>query len=188
MAATRSMFQLILAGLLMAGLAGATLAWRPETPVEDPGVVVEEEIPELSAGAEAPDFDLPLISGGRIVLEDVLDERPVLLVVWAVWCPPCVAEFQELQRLHEEYASSGLQILAVGVRYNQTLEEVRLFARDQGVEFPVLYDEREKVVQRYGITYIPTNFLIDRDGVIEYSSYGLPTDLEERVQALLENA
>jgi len=191
----RSWVQLALAGLLMAGLTGASLAWRPVAGLpesagaaEPEAIGSQEESPELKVGDQAPDFDLPLIGGGRMGLEAVLDERPVLLVVWAVWCPPCVAEFQELQRLHETYARRGLQIMAVGVRFNQSVEDVRHFARDQGVEFPVLYDEREKLVQRYGITYVPTNYLIGRDGVIEYSSYGLSTDLEASIVALLEQA
>ncbi|MEE9219354.1 MAG: TlpA disulfide reductase family protein [Acidobacteriota bacterium] len=186
-----------LAVLLMAALAGVSLlghsprgnaswvaAQGPGEFASEPPEALEPE-GALKIGDEVPPFDLPLIGGGRLALEDLGGEGPVLLVVWAVWCPPCIDEFRELNRLHERYADQGLRILAVGVRYQQSLEEIQRFAREQAVNFTVLYDEREKVVQRYGVEYIPSNFLIDKDGTLRFSDSGLPSDLEERIQALL---
>lgn len=147
----------------------------------DPQALVEE-------GHSAPDFDLPRLGGGRVSLAELRGRRPVLVVLWAVWCPPCVQEFEELKRLHRTFAGRGLAILAVGVRYHQSLDEVREFARDRQVDFPVLYDESEKFVQQYGISYIPTNFLIDMDGVVRLRANGLGSDIDARVEELLGGA
>jgi peroxiredoxin len=159
------------------GTGGADLAGSDV----DPEALVEE-------GHTAPDFDLPRIGGGRVSLAELRGRQPVLVVLWAVWCPPCVQEFEELKRLHRTFADRGLSILAVGVRYHQSLEEVREFARDRQVDFPVLYDESEKFVQQYGISFIPTNFLIDRDGVVRLRANGLGSDIDARVEELLDGA
>jgi peroxiredoxin len=147
----------------------------------DPEALIEE-------GHSAPDFDLPRIGGGRVSLAEMRGRQPLLVVLWAVWCPPCVQEFEELKRLHRAFSGRGLAILAVGVRYHQSLEEVREFARDRQVDFPVLYDESERFVQQYGVGYIPTNFLIDRDGVVRLRSNGLGSDIDARVEEVLGGA
>lgn len=186
-----------LAGLAMAGLALGAVALGPadagvrlEGPAEPPvgpRAPFAETLPDgpLAEGDEAPGFDLPSIEGGSLGLEEFRGRQPVLLVAWAVWCPPCIGEFEELKILHGAYARRGLQILAVGVRYNQTIEEVRGFARDLQLPFPVLYDESEKVVQRFGISFIPSNYLIDRSGVIRMTGNGLPEDLDARIEEVL---
>jgi peroxiredoxin len=140
---------------------------------------------EIAEGDVAPGFDLPDINGGRLALADVRGRENVLLVVWATWCPPCIQEFEHLKRLHGAFAGRGLRILAVGVRYQESFDEVRDFARDVQAPFTVLYDEREKVVQNYGVVYIPSNYLIDRAGVIRFAASGLPPDLDARLEALL---
>lgn len=157
---------------------GAKGAGGADASEADAEALVEE-------GEPAPDFDLPELGGGRVSLGDFRARRPVLLVLWAVWCPPCVQEFEELKRLHRSFAERGLAILAVGVRYHQSLEEVREFARDRQVDFPVLYDEAEKLVQRYGVSYIPTNFLIDAGGVVRLRANGLRSDIDARIEELL---
>lgn len=185
-----------LVGFAMAAIALASLGLRPvgarvrlgaiqpqggEDPAPDPGAAAVE----VAVGDPAPPFDLPEIGGGRVALEEARGQNPVLLVVWAVWCPPCIAEFEELKRLHVAYEGRGLRILAVGVRYHQGLEEVRGFARDLRVSFPVLYDDEEKLVQRYGISYIPSNYLIDRSGVIRMAESGLPPDIDAQIETVL---
>lgn len=190
-----------LAGILMVGLSAGSVElspsdagvrldlpprglWRPDLP---PPLSPPEIVGGIGVGEAAPAFDLPVISGAgeRVKLEELQGRENVLLVVWAVWCPPCLEEFKELKRLHARYGGRGLRILATGVRFNQSMDEAREFARDQQVPFTVLYDEDEKVVQRYGVSYIPSNYLIDRTGVVRFAANGLPSDFDSYVEAVL---
>ena len=189
------------AGVLIIGLSAGSLEISPDDAgvrldrvPRGPGssgaperLAAESERPEVGVGDEAPEFDLPVIrgTGERVALADLRGREDVLLVVWAAWCPPCIDEFTELKRLHAAYGDRGLRILAVGVRFHESVEDVKEFARDQELPFTVLYDEEEKVVQRYGVTYIPSNYLIDRGGVIRFSSNGLPSDFETTVESAL---
>jgi len=175
----------IAAGLSPAA-AGMTIEFASSSSPSTPPQAAEPAAgAEVVEGDLAPGFELPDIEGGRVALEDLRGRDHVLLVVWATWCPPCVQEFEHLKRLHHAFEGRGLRILAVGVRYQESFDEVRDFARDVQAPFTVLYDEREKVVQNYGVTYIPSNYLIDRDGVIRFAANGLPEDLEERLETLL---
>jgi peroxiredoxin len=191
----------VLAGLLMAALAAAVLGWSPPADVlAPPGAgaaaigTAGAEDGEVSVGREvevgepAPAFALPAVNGGSVALEDLRGRQPVLLVVWATWCPPCIQEFSELKRLHHDFSPRGLQILAIGVRYEQSADQVREFARDMGLPFPVLYDESSEVVHDYGISAIPSNYLIDRHGILRFKSNGLSPDIDQQVESLLGGA
>ena len=182
-----------LAGVFMASLALGSLGLAPAgagtrfsaaaQALED--AAGEAPLRELVAGDLAPEFDLPDIDGNRVALAPARDRETVLVVVWAVWCPPCIREFKELKRLHREFAGRGLRILAVAVRSNQSIEEVRGFARDLQVPFPVLYDESDSVAQRYGVAFIPSNFLIDGAGVVRLATSSLPADIDARIEDVL---
>jgi peroxiredoxin len=182
-ASTLAGLVLILACALAAAPLG--LEFSGSGPPAEPGDADSDPEALVEEGQAAPDFDLPSIRGGRVSLAGLRGRRPVLVALWAVWCPPCVQEFEVLKRLHRAYAGRGLAILAVGVRYHQSLEEVREFARDRQVHFDVLYDESERFVQQYGISYIPTNFLIDADGVVRLRANVLGSDIDQRVEELL---
>jgi peroxiredoxin len=191
----------ILAGLLMAALAVVVLGWSPPADALVPAGAraaasgaagaEDEEVSvgrEVEVGEPAPTFALPAVNGGRVALQDLRGRQPVLLVVWATWCPPCIQEFPELKRLHHDFSRRGLQILAIGVRYEQSAEQVREFARDMGLQFPVLYDESSEMVHDYGISAIPSNYLIDRHGILRFKSNGLSPDIDQQVESLLGGA
>ncbi|MDA8432453.1 MAG: TlpA disulfide reductase family protein, partial [Nitrospiraceae bacterium] len=61
---------------------------------------------------KAPDFTLKDLRGNHVTLSS-LKGKVVLLNFWATWCPPCVAEMPELNKLYRKMASRGLEIVAV---------------------------------------------------------------------------
>jgi len=74
-----------------------------------------------------------------------------------------------LQELYEERAE-GLVLLAINL--GETSSRVREFLRTYSLSLPVLLDTNGKVAWRYNIRYIPTTFLIDKDGIIQVVKVG----------------
>ena len=117
----------------------------------------------LNAGSQAPDFSLPRLAGGEAALADLLSHGPVLLAFCKVTCPVCQLTFPFLERLHR---AGTLAIY--GVSQNDD-EDTREFNRQFGVTFPMLRDAEETgfpVSNVFGISSVPTMFLIERDGTI----------------------
>src|SRR5512141_2878583 len=85
--------------------------WVVFTPQPE-GAVTGGKIPAPREGFLAPDFSLQDIQGRPVRLSD-LRGKPVLINLWASWCPPCQAEMPALQKVYESYAAQGLIILAV---------------------------------------------------------------------------
>jgi len=139
----------------------------------------------LKIGDGAPDFLLRDLSRHKVELGAHRGEV-VLLDFWATWCNPCLQALPYIQRFHTDYADSGLQVLSVNVDVG--LHKVQPFMQKNNFSFPVLFANRE-MGSNYEIYSIPTSYLIDRDGIVQYRNIGYSSgdeaELEKRVVALL---
>lgn len=139
------------------------------------------------ASRPAPDFTLESLDGKQVSLSQYRGQV-VLINVWATWCPACVRETPNLVRLYNTYRDQGFVILSVDDTSQDDPVKVAAFARDQGMNFPVLLDKTSTVGQLYGTRLIPTSYLIDQSGKIVYARVGEldSAQISEQVAALLK--
>ena len=125
----------------------------------------------LTPGTPAPAFSLKDADGKRYALAEALKTGPVLLAFFKISCPVCQFTFPFLERLHQEV--KGQESLHVwGVSQNDA-SETRSFAREYNCTFPLLIDEAGyPVSNQFGLSYVPTLFLVKPDGQIQVSSVG----------------
>jgi peroxiredoxin len=125
----------------------------------------------LTVGTKAPEFELKAMDGRLFVLRDELARAPLVLAFFKVSCPTCQYTFPFLERLDRAYGHKGVRI--IGVTQNEP-KPTSDFAKEFGVTFPVLLDQRDSypVSNAYGLTNVPTLFWIAQDGEIELSSVG----------------
>jgi thiol-disulfide isomerase/thioredoxin len=106
----------------------------------------------------------------------------VLLDFWAPWCGPCHATFPRLQSWHEKYKDRGLVILGVTNFYGhaegkrltppQELEYLRDFKKRLHLPYGFAIADSGDNDLSYGVSSLPTTFLIDRRGVVRFISIG----------------
>lgn len=131
-----------------------------------------EAAPTLPAVPEvvpAPEFALADMDGGMHRLADYRGKL-VVLNFWATWCPPCRREMPAMQRAWEKVRDEDIVILAVNV--GEDSDTVFLFTADYPVEFPLLLDRQAEVIERYGVTGLPTTYIIDPRGRITHRTIG----------------
>jgi peroxiredoxin len=119
----------------------------------------------LEPRSQAPDFRLELLNGGVATLSEILARGPVLLAFFKISCPVCQFTFPFLERLH---AAGTLAIY--GISQNDA-DDTREFNREFGVTFPTLLDTEESgfpASNDYGISSVPTMFLVEPDGTISH--------------------
>jgi thiol-disulfide isomerase/thioredoxin len=122
-------------------------------------------------GSLAPDFELPALDGKKVRLSE-LRGKAVLLNFWATYCGPCKIEMPWFVELQKEYGPQGFQIVGVAMDDAST-EEIAKFAKEMGVNYPILIGQ-DSVAQSYGgVSVLPTTFFIDRDGKVTAREFGL---------------
>jgi len=128
-------------------------------------------------GKPAPEWTLDSLAGESVSLSDYRGQA-VVLNFWATWCGYCEMEIPHFVDLYAEAAEEGLVILAVDMMEERT--DVRAYAEDMGMEFPILLDRQGAVADRYYVRGIPTTVFIDRDGIVRRIHAGALTDAQLR--------
>jgi thiol-disulfide isomerase/thioredoxin len=117
-------------------------------------------------GTVPPDFTGKLLDGaGSFALSDHLG-KVVAIDFWATWCGPCMAVMPEMKKLHEKFKESA-DVKFITVSLDQDIEALRTVMKEQGLEFPVIYenvDASQAIASAFGVTGIPSSFVIGRDG------------------------
>jgi thiol-disulfide isomerase/thioredoxin len=140
---------------------------------------------KAGASGAAPDFTLKTLEGQEVTLSS-LRGRPVLIVFWAVGCPPCRQEVPALIELKKRYGGDrGLAVLAVNA-WNESPQKVEAFAEEKGINYALLMNGRP-VAQKYGVQGIPTAVVIDPDGNILHRETGYSPSLVRDVGSLIES-
>ena len=96
--------------------------------------------------------------------------RVVLVNFWATWCGPCVEEIPSLARLVERLKGHSFEVVAVNI--GESAEEIQKFIRSMPVNFKILLDKDGSAVRDWNVYAYPSNYLIDKTGLIQYSYRG----------------
>ena len=140
--------------------------------------VAEAKVELLQPGAMAPDFAMTMRDGKQIKLSD-LRGKIVVLDFWATWCGPCVAAMPHVQEIADHYKDQGVVVLASCTSDERSKFDAWVDSKTQ--DYPDVmfaFDPLEKSADRasrklYGVSGIPQQFVIDKDGkvVAEVSGY-----------------
>ena len=132
----------------------------------------------LPAGAKAPAISLQDMNGDTVALADALRKGPVVAAFFKVSCPTCQFTAPFLERLHEAYAGPKFTLWGIS---QDDAAGTREFFKEFDVEFPTLLDgSGYPASNQYGITTVPSIFLISPDGKIQVTSEGFAKrDLEK---------
>ena len=124
----------------------------------------------ISAGQTAPVFNLTGIDSRQYSLNEGLTTGPVLAVFFKVTCPTCQFTLPFVERIYQLFHGQALHVWGIS---QDTVRDSKRFAERFGVSFPILIDEEPyETSQDYGLVYVPTVFLINREREVEVSAHG----------------
>jgi peroxiredoxin len=130
---------------------------------------VEAAYMTVKAGEPAPDFALADLQGREYALA-AFRGKPVVLNVWATWCPPCRQEIPDLVAFAREHDG---EVVVLSISVDETGTDVAGFAEEMGINYPVLVDDGEAAAAYIGDhPGIPQTYFIDAEGVVRGHVYG----------------
>jgi len=144
-------------------------------------------MPALIAGTKAPEISLPTTKGGNFSLTSALEAGPVVLAFFKVSCPVCQMAFPFFERLHQAYRGKNVSVIGIS---QDSAQDTATFARQFGITFPLALDNTKTypASNAYGLTNVPTLFLVSPEGEIEVSSVSWSRDELEDVSRRLAAA
>lgn len=127
---------------------------------------------EVVIGNQAPNFIQNDINDKPVSLSD-FKGKYVLIDFWASWCGPCRAENPNLVKAYQKYKNRNFTILSVSIDRPGHKKDWLNAIQSDHLEWTQVSDLKffnNSVAKTYGITGIPQNFLIDKNGVIVASN------------------
>jgi peroxiredoxin len=135
---------------------------KPQNITFPPQQQTTSTVSSQSNSNTVPDFSLKDLDGKTVKLSNYRG-KIVILNFWAVWCKYCKLEMPDLNGLNTELVKNGeAVILAVDVQ--ESVSTVENYLKSNNITLKVLLDQDGSIAQTYGITGLPTTFVINRDG------------------------
>ncbi len=101
----------------------------------------------------------PAGRGGKVVLVDF----------WAMWCSDCMEALPNIRATYEKFHEQGFDIVGVSLDKEEDRAKFAPFLKAKGIAWPQYFDGQfweNKIAVQVGVHRLPTNYLLDRDGVI----------------------
>lgn len=139
-----------------------------------------------SEGETAPLFTLPDIDADKPAISlESLRGKTVYVDFWASWCAPCLRSMPLINELYGKYRDQDFEVIAINV--DDPIEDGQDFLLDNPLDYLIAADTDNTVLNEFGVTGMPTSFLIDKDGVIRMVHMGFRgNDIETIEAAVLE--
>ncbi|MFO7824842.1 MAG: TlpA disulfide reductase family protein [Cyclobacterium sp.] len=122
---------------------------------------------------------------GNILNTDDFEGDYLLVEFWAAWCGPCRQSNPKLVKVYKSYKSKGLEIFGVSLDEKESAWQYAI--QKDGLLWPQVLAEggfQNETIQKLLIQYIPSNYLLDREGKILAINIS-PFELEERLNNLI---
>ena len=125
------------------------------------------DLPKSLIGNKAPPISLPNTKGDTLTLAS-LKGKYVLIDFWGTWCRPCRKENPNLRKAYRTYRRKGFEIFQIAIERNKTdwintIREDRLYWKYQVSELTYM---DSKIARKYNVKAIPTNYLVNPEGII----------------------
>jgi peroxiredoxin len=136
-------------------------------------------------GDRAPDFTLEDINNNEVQLSDFRG-KIVMVNFWGIFCGPCKEELPLIQAISDNWSAEDLKILAVNFKEGRATVHDWINNQEEEYTFTFLLDSSGEVDTLYNVSFYPTTFFIDAEGIIKKRKEGSFSSQAE-IEAILDS-
>ncbi len=143
-----------------------------------------------SANSEKIGDSLPitlpsLFDNKKMISSNQFKGKVLYVDFWASWCLPCRKSLPQLNELRKRLISNGKDFEVLAVNLDGKPSEALEFLNKYPVNYPVVYDATGKYPKLYGVRGMPTSYILDPQGRIQYVHSGFKNSDIKKIEALV---
>ena len=125
-----------------------------------------------------PPLDGVLLNGQVFNIQSNQDQ-PILLHFWATWCSICKMEEDSIAAISEDH-----KVITIAMQSGND-QDIKDYLKEKGINFPVIVDEYGEIAKSFGVRGVPTSFVVDSQGNIDFTEVGYTTSWGLRLRLWL---
>jgi peroxiredoxin len=127
------------------------------------------DMKSLNIGDQAPSFSLKNYDGKDYDLKSLLKKNKFTVLMFiSTECPVSNGYNERMVKLNDSYGKKGVAFVGINANKAEDVQMIADHSKDQGFEFPVLKDEKNKIADLYGALVTPEIFVINAEGKVLY--------------------
>lgn len=147
-------------------------------------------VSKLKIGDKVPDFEFVDLDG-KLINFSQFEGKYVLINFFATWCAPCVKEMPLIENEIWKNFKNSDDFIILSFGRGHSNEEIKKFILEKGFTFPIYSDEQKKIFNLFALSFIPRNYIIDKDGTVIYSEGGFKPEefdnMKKKIEELTKN-
>jgi predicted CXXCH cytochrome family protein len=141
----------------------------------------------LQEGDKLFSFDIKGLNNKQVNLDNYLGKKIIILKFGSIYCSSCISSIPKLASIQSKY-KKHVQIVEVNLDIYGRGRVRKFYDSLKGIlNYPVVVDKGLKVSRQYGVTSLPTNIVIDKDGVIKYIARGYSEEEADNLDDVINN-
>jgi|SRR5580704_5407369 peroxiredoxin len=118
-------------------------------------------------GSSMPDFTLPAVRGGEVMLSALMEgKKGAVVVFWSGVCSHCVRYDTYFNQF--ETRQKDLALAVVASRHGETRDQIRQTMDERAIRFPILHDANGSIARQWATQTTPTSFLLGTGRTLSY--------------------
>jgi peroxiredoxin len=122
----------------------------------------------IALGSVVADFTLPDADGHEHALASLKGSKGTVIIFMATQCPVSNAYNERMQKLAEDYAARGVNVVGINSNVRELAAEIKQHAAEKGLKFTILKDTGNVIADRFDAQYTPEAYLLDASGKLVY--------------------
>lgn len=134
-------------------------------------VIAAHTVYAAKIGDSAPSFRARTLDGSQTVSNEDLKGKVIFVDFWASWCTPCLKSLPEFEHLQTSFAGRD-DVVVLAINLDENPKDATKFISGLDISYKILADADGKIPESFGVSTMPSSFIIDKEGVIRYVHKG----------------